>query len=110
MPGLPDDVVREAYSHEVHSCGLAGQPAGAVFRHLPGYAYPQPMGFETTPIYPKGASYHSQLKEFILPYDTVPVYQHRRNPLYSTLQSTYEASGVSRELSGTRHFENTVPI
>ena len=44
MPGLPDRVTRDAYSHEVSSCGFwpGGLGMDAMFYS---YAYPEPPGF-----------------------------------------------------------------
>ena len=50
VPNLPDWVAREAYSHEVSSCGFwpGGEAhAAAVFY---AYAYPEPEGFSTAPV------------------------------------------------------------
>ena len=35
------------------------------------YAYPEPAGFADRPVRPKGARYHTALREFVLPYDVV---------------------------------------
>jgi hypothetical protein len=70
VPGLSDAVVREAYSHEVSSCGFwPGNPAfpEAAFY---AYAYPEPAGFRTGKV-SQPASYNEQLGEFILTYDSV---------------------------------------
>jgi len=92
IPHLPDWVVREAYSHEVSSCGFwpgNEQLPQAVFYS---YAYPEPQGFRAATVRPAGAAYNSSLGEFILPYDAV---RHSASPeatLLEFLQSTYEAA------------------
>jgi hypothetical protein len=94
FPNLPDSAVREAYSHEVSSCGFwaGGYGIDASFY---AYAYPEPDGFKQAKVLPDEAYYHEQLREFILPYDAV-----RRSPdpdamVLSFLQTTYEAAADS---------------
>ena len=90
--GMADWVTREAYSHEVSSCGFwAGDKAvtEAVFYS---YAYPEPEGFQTYPIQPKEAFYNSQMREFILPYEVVRQAADPEAMLLTFLQSTYEAA------------------
>ncbi|WP_036263775.1 DUF5996 family protein [Methylocapsa aurea] len=68
-PNLSDWVMREAYSHEVSSCGFW---PGDDFFSAPAfysYAYPAPPGFADAAVRPSGAYWHRDLKEFILPYD-----------------------------------------
>ena len=50
VPGLPDAVTREAYSHEVSSAGF--WPGGEAFPQAAfySYAYPQPAGFRDRPV------------------------------------------------------------
>ena len=70
VPGLPDAVTREAYSHEVSSAGF--WPGNDAFPHAAfySYAYPEPAGFRDRAVTP-GASFEPTLGEFILPYDAV---------------------------------------
>ena len=53
VPGLPDAVVREAYSHEVSSAGF--WPGAEAFPRAAfySYAYPQPAGFRDRPASPR---------------------------------------------------------
>ncbi len=69
IPGLPDAVTREAYSHEVSSAGF--WPGSAAYPHAAfySYAYPEPPGFRDRQV-PAGASFDPGLGEFVLPYDT----------------------------------------
>ncbi|MBX5461734.1 MAG: hypothetical protein IRZ28_11665 [Steroidobacteraceae bacterium] len=92
VPGLADDVVREAYSHEVSSAGFWPGGGGIDFAAFYSYAYPEPEGFGTSPVQPGAAFYSDTLREFLLPYDEV-----RRSPdpdamLLAFLQTTYEAA------------------
>jgi hypothetical protein len=92
IPGLPDTVTRDAYSHEVSSAGF--WPGGGPFPHAAfyAYAYPEPTGFADAKVQPHGASYNRDLREFLLPYDTVRLAPSPDETLLSFLQSTYEAA------------------
>lgn len=93
MPGLPDRVTRDAYSHEVSSAGFwPGAPGIDAFFYS--YAYPEPPGFRDFPIRPAGAFFNPQFGEFIFPYEAM-----RNNPdpdhaLLSFLQTTYDAAAT----------------
>jgi Family of unknown function (DUF5996) len=92
VPHLPDWVVREAYSHEVSSCGFwpgGGPMPQPVFY---AYAYPEPDGFRTATVRPSGAIYNSELREFILPYDEVRQAVSPDAVLLEFLQNSYEAA------------------
>ncbi len=91
---LPDDVVREAYSHEVSSVGWwPGDdrlPEPAYFS----YTYPEPEGFQEAAIEPAGAYYHPTLYEWVLPYRVVREAADPEAALFSFLKSTYEAGAT----------------
>jgi hypothetical protein len=91
VPGLPDDVTREAYSHEVSSAGF--WPGGDAFPQAAfySYAYPEPAGFKDRPV-GSAAYYDTTLSEFILPYDTVRKASDPDRLLLEFLQSTYDAA------------------
>ncbi len=91
VPNLPDSVTREAYSHEVSSCGF-WPGGGALEPAFYTYAYPEPQGFKDYPVRPKAAFYSSDLREFILPYDAVRNANNPDEALLDFLQSTYEAA------------------
>ncbi|MFL5044936.1 MAG: DUF5996 family protein [Xanthobacteraceae bacterium] len=91
-PNVAAWVMREAYSHEVSSCGFwpgnggYGRPAFYV------YAYPEPPGYGDTRLRTAEAFYDGGLGQFILPYAAV-----RQSPdpdalLLSFLQETYAAA------------------
>jgi hypothetical protein len=91
VPGLPDRVTREAYSHEVSSAGFwpgsDAYPQAAFYS----YAYPEPPGFRDRPVSP-GARFDAGMGEFILPYDMV---RHAASPeglLLDFLTTTYRAA------------------
>lgn len=69
VPNLSDRVVREAYSHEVSSCGF--WPGNAMYPHASfySYCYPEPKGFSEIELGIDGAFYHPDLREFIFPYE-----------------------------------------
>jgi hypothetical protein len=91
MPGLPDRVTRDAYSHEVSSCGFwPGAPGVEAFFYS--YAYPQPPGYAETAIRPAEASFNTTFGEFVLPYEAVRSAADPDSMLLEFLQSTYEAA------------------
>ena len=91
VPGLPDAVTREAYSHEVSSAGF--WPGSDAFPQAAfySYAYPEPAGFRDRPVTP-GARLETALGEFILPYDTVRNALDPDALLLDFLATTYAAA------------------
>jgi hypothetical protein len=92
VPNLPDWVVREAYSHEVSSCGFWPGGGPVPYAAFYAYAYPEPPGFALAPVAPGAASYNQDLREFILPYDAVRQAADPDATLLAFLQSTYVAA------------------
>ncbi len=92
IPALPDDVTREAYSHEVSSAGF--WPGGGAINYpaFYSYAYPAPAGFAQARVFPGEAYYSSELGEFVLPYDAVARARDPEAILMAFLQSTYNAA------------------
>lgn len=91
VPGLPDAVAREAYSHEVSSAGF--WPGNEAFPHAAfyAYAYPEPPGFRDRAVTP-GADFDTTLGEFILPYDTVRAAAAPDALLLDFMSTTYAAA------------------
>jgi hypothetical protein len=91
VPGLPDRVTREAYSHEVSSAGF--WPGDDAYPHAAfySYAYPEPPGFRDRAM-PDGAAFDETLGEFILRYDTVRNATDPDAVLLDFLQASYEAA------------------
>lgn len=91
VPGLPDVVTREAYSHEVSSAGF--WPGNEAFPQAAfySYAYPEPKGFRNQPVTP-GARFDESLGEFILPYETVRAAPEPDALLLDFLSTTYAAA------------------
>jgi len=92
IPNLPDRVTRDAYSHEVASCGW--WPGGGAITHAAfyAYAYPEPDGFAKARVESGAAFYSPALHEFLLPYDAVRLSRSPDDTLLSFLQSTYDAA------------------
>jgi hypothetical protein len=92
IPNLPDRVTREAYSHEVSSCGFWPGGGAIAYPAFYSYAYPEPPGFASAPLRPAAAFYSTDLREFILPYDSVRLADSPDETLLAFLQATYEAA------------------
>lgn len=91
VPGLPDDVTCEAYSHEEVSVGF--WPGSDAFPHAAFYAYawPTPAGYAEARVAPAEATWNADLGEFILPYDAVRAADDPDAALLAFCQSTYDA-------------------
>jgi hypothetical protein len=92
VPNLPDELVREAYSHEVSSAGFWPGSGMIEYPAFYSYAYPEPAGFCSSAVRPQAAFYCEELHEFILPYDAVRTARLPDETLLEFLQSTYEAA------------------
>jgi uncharacterized protein DUF5996 len=93
IPNLPDDVTREAYSHEVSSAGF--WPGGASLEGEPffySYAYPTPDGYGEAKVAPESARFDAALGEFMLDYDAVRTAADPDAALLAFLDSTYQAA------------------
>jgi hypothetical protein len=91
MAGLPDRVTRDAYSHEVSSCGFwPGAPGTEPFFYS--YAYPEPAGYSEFRVAPAQAFYNSAFGEFVLPYEALRQSSDPDAALLEFLQSTYNAA------------------
>jgi hypothetical protein len=95
-PGA-DPVTREAYSHEVISCGF--WPGSGPVQEAAFYAYaaPGPARLEQAAIRPASAWYSPELGEFLLRYEDVRTAPDPDGMLLAFLQSTYDAAA---ELAG----------
>ncbi len=92
VPNLPDWVTRDAYSHEVSSCGFWPGGGPVPYAAFYSYAYPEPAGFSAEPVKPDAAFYSNDLHEFLLPYDAVRQSESPDAMVLDFLQSTYEAA------------------
>lgn len=102
VPGLPDAITREAYSHEVSSAGFWPGGAAVDYPAFYSYAYPAPKRFGSMSVKPKEAFFHKALGEFVLPYDVVRKAEAPDAVLLDFLQSTYVAA------ANAGHWERTL--
>jgi hypothetical protein len=93
-PNMPLDVMQEAYSQEVSSCGF--WPGGDSFPEpiFYAYCYPTPEAFSEFKVAPKEAFWSKELGEFMLKYDDVRKADDPEAYLLSFLNTTYEAAAV----------------
>jgi hypothetical protein len=85
-------VMREAYSHEVSSCGFWPGNGGYGRAAFYSYAYAEPGGFKERTLRTSGAFYDTGLSQFILPYDAVRAASDPDALLLGFFQETYEAA------------------
>ena len=93
VPNLPDDVAREAYSHEVSSAGF-WPGGGGIYDEAAfySYAYPAPEGFADAHVQPREAGWSKDLGEFLFPYAAMRASDDPDAALMAFLQSTYAAA------------------
>jgi hypothetical protein len=109
IPHLPDAITREAYSQEVSSLGFwpgNDQIPTALFYS---YAYPSPDGFAQAKVKPAAASFHPQLREFVLPYDEVRGAESPDDAVLEFAQTTYDAAATLAKWDRAA-FEEKKPI
>ena len=92
VPNCPDWVTREAYSHEVSSCGFWPGGAQLPYPLFYCYAYPEVPGFAGMPVGPPGARYDGAFHEFVLPYDVVQRSNWPDATLLEFLHGSYAAA------------------
>jgi hypothetical protein len=90
MPGLPDRITREAYSHEVTSGGFwaGGVTAAELFFYS--YVYPEPDGYRGAKV--AHGRFDETFGEFVLPYVQVRTSSDPGRMLGEFLQSAYDAA------------------
>ena len=93
VPNCGLHVMREAYSHEVSSCGYwpGGEEEGIFYS----YAYPEHDGYRAMPAGPDAARFDGDLGEFVLPYAAVRTADDPDAVLLEFLQRTYEAAATA---------------
>jgi hypothetical protein len=89
VPGLPDRITREAYSHEESSAGFWPGGVTAAEPIFYSYAYPEPAGFRDEAVEPGEARFDDTLGEFVLPYAAVQAAAEPDAMLTRFLESTY---------------------
>lgn len=100
MPNFPDDVAREAYSHEVTSLGFWPGSANNPDPIFYSYAYPTPDGFADAHVEPDSAGWLPDLGEFVLPYEAVRTSDDPDGTLLAFAESTHAAAA---DLAGWDH-------
>lgn len=91
-PNLANWVMREAYSHEVSSCGFWPGNGGYGRAAFYSYAYPEPPSFSEARLRTPGAFYDRQLNEFVMPYDAIRGSKTPDRALMDFLEDTYAAA------------------
>ena len=97
LPKGADHMTREAYSHEVISCGF--WPGDRRYKQAAFYSYtmPAPAGLEKEKVRPASAGWDTQMGEFLLKYDDVRSAGSPEQTISDFCQSTYE---VGAKLAG----------
>jgi hypothetical protein len=90
VPGLPDRITREAYSHEVTSAGFWAGGATAAEPFFYSYIYPEPEGYRTAKV--AHGHFDETYSEFVLPFADVQAADDPDRMLAEFLQSTYDAA------------------
>lgn len=90
MPGLPDRITREAYSHEVSSAGFWAGGATPVEPMFYSYVYPEPDGFRDKDI--AHGRFDPTYGEFVRPYVEVRGSGDPDRTLTEFFQSAYDAA------------------
>ena len=88
VPGLPDRIVREAYSHEVASAGFWAGGATAAEPFFYSYIYPEAPGYRDATI--RHGRFDSTYGEFVLPYAEVRGAPDPARMLGEFFESAYE--------------------
>jgi hypothetical protein len=86
--------MREAYSHEVISHGFWFGGVPVLEAAFYAYAAPEPPGLKAARIQPRGAFYHGELGEFILPYETARRAESPEHAILAFVDSTYDQAAT----------------
>ncbi len=95
IPNIPDEVMQEAYSHEVSSCGFWAGGDDFPMPAFYSYCYPTPADFGSQPAEPAQAFFSKEKGEFFLPYEAVRQAADPEAALLQFLRSTYTAAAVT---------------
>ena len=90
VPGLPDRITREAYSHEVSSAGFWAGGATPAEPFFYSYVYPEPDRFRSAEV--AHGRFDETFGEFVLPYADVRASPDPERMLGEFLQSAYDAA------------------
>jgi hypothetical protein len=94
-PNMPDEIMQEAYSHEVSSCGFWPGNAQSPVPIFYSYCYPAPLAFADQQVEPASAFYSQEMGEFILPYEAVQQSENPEATLMQFLRSTYRTAALT---------------
>jgi len=94
IPNLPDVITREAYSHELTSCGFWPGNRDAPDPIFYAYAYPTPDGFSDAAVEPDAAFWLADLGEFVLPYEAVRMSDAPDETVDAFLQTTHDTAAA----------------
>jgi hypothetical protein len=91
LPANADPLTREAYSHEVISCGF--WPGDRKYKQPAFYSYtkPAPAGLDQAIVRPSAAHWDTQMGEFLLNYEDVRASKSPGQAILDFCQSTYDA-------------------
>ena len=95
VPGLPDRITREAYSHEVSSAGFWVGGATEAEPFFYSYIYPEPDGYRAAKV--AHGRFDETYGEFVLPYAEVQASADPERMLMAFFQSAYD---VGADLAG----------
>ena len=84
----------EAYSHEVISHGFWFGSGPVLEPAFYAYAVPEPPGLKAARVQPRGAFYHGELGEFVLPYEKVRTADSPADAIHAFVDSTYEQAAT----------------
>jgi hypothetical protein len=90
LPGLPDRITREAYSHEVSSAGFWAAGAAEAEPFFYSYIYPEPDGFRAARL--DHGKFDEEYGEFVLPYAEVQAAADPDAMLMRFFRSTYDSA------------------
>jgi hypothetical protein len=90
VPGLPDRITREAYSHEVSSAGFWAGGVSAAEPFFYSYVYPEPEGFRAGQV--AHGRFDETYGEFVLPYADVRASADPERMLMEFFQSAYDCA------------------
>jgi hypothetical protein len=89
LPGLPDRITREAYSHEVASAGFWAGGATAAEPFFYSYIYPEPDGYRAAKV--EHGRFDDSYGEYVLPYADVRMSDAPAAMVFDFLQSAYDS-------------------
>jgi hypothetical protein len=89
LPGLPDRITREAYSHEVASGGFWAGGVTSAEPFFYSYIYPEPAAYRDAKV--AHGRFDTTFGEYVLPYAEVRAADYPDRMLGEFLESAYEA-------------------